>query len=54
MMNQGETSQPVGLFREDQDSAKSAESHVEAKRRRREARKLELEAAVLANQYNPT
>lgn len=53
MMNQGETSQPVGLFREDQDSAKSAESHVEAKRRRREARKLELEAAILANQYNP-
>ena len=54
MMNQGETSQPVGLIREDQDSAKSAESHVEAKRRRREARKLELEAAVLANQSNPT
>lgn len=54
MMNQGETSQPVGLFREDQDLAKSAESHVEAKRRRREARKLELETAVLANQYNPT
>ena len=54
MMNQGETRQPVGLFRDHQDSAKSAESHVEAKRRRREARKLELEAAVLANQSNPT
>ena len=54
IINQGKTSQPVGLFCEDQDSAKSAESHVEAKRRRRETRKLELEAAILANQSNPT
>ena len=42
------------LFRKDQDSAKSVESHIEAKSRRYKARKFKFEAIILTNQYDLT